>query len=68
MGKGYSVNVPWSSGGMGDEDYFVAMEYVVLPIAKQYNPDIIIISAGFDAAEGDPLGTMPVRAPCPVCG
>ncbi|XP_021849863.2 histone deacetylase 15 [Spinacia oleracea] len=54
--EGYCVNVPWSCGGVGDNDYIFAFEHVVLPIAQEFVPDFIIISAGFDAARGDPLG------------
>ncbi|KAG1347977.1 hypothetical protein COCNU_06G018060 [Cocos nucifera] len=54
--KGYSVNIPWSCGGVGDNDYIFAFQHVVLPIALEFAPDITIISAGFDAARGDPLG------------
>ncbi|KAJ6796528.1 histone deacetylase 15-like isoform X2 [Iris pallida] len=55
-GKGYSVNIPWSCGGIGDNDYIFAFQHIVLPIASEFGPDITIISAGFDAARGDPLG------------
>ncbi|GMH41611.1 hypothetical protein BSKO_09521 [Bryopsis sp. KO-2023] len=55
-GEGYSVNIPWDCEGMGDEDYLASMEHIVLPIANEFDPHLIIISAGFDAAEGDPLG------------
>ncbi|XP_020087205.1 histone deacetylase 15 isoform X1 [Ananas comosus] len=58
--EGYSVNIPWSRGGVGDNDYFFAFQHVVLPIASEFAPDIIIISAGFDAARGDPLGCCDV--------
>ncbi|XP_049931862.1 histone deacetylase 15 [Nymphaea colorata] len=54
--EGYSVNIPWKCGGIGDNDYLFAFEQVVLPIALQFAPDFTIISAGFDAAQGDPLG------------
>lgn len=37
---------------MGDTEYLAAFKYIVIPIARQYNPDIVIVSAGFDAAEG----------------
>ncbi|KAI3785618.1 hypothetical protein L1987_44742 [Smallanthus sonchifolius] len=47
-GEGYCVNVPWSRGGVGDNDYIFAFEHIVLPIA------------GFDAARGDPLGCCDV--------
>lgn len=55
-GEGYSVNVPWPRGGMGNGDYLCVFQHLVLPIAYEFAPDIIIVSAGFDAAEGDPLG------------
>ncbi len=55
-GEGFSVNVPWPSGGMGDGDYIYAFDHVVMPIAREFDPDMVIISAGFDAAEGDLLG------------
>lgn len=56
QGQGYTVNIPWDCGGMGDDDYIAAFQHVILPIAKEYGPDMTILSAGFDAAEGDPLG------------
>ncbi|OIT05326.1 PREDICTED: histone deacetylase 15 [Nicotiana attenuata] len=58
--EGYCVNIPWSRGGVGDKDYIFAFEQVVLPIALEFNPDFTIISAGFDAARGDPLGCCDV--------
>lgn len=54
--EGYCVNVPWSRGRVGDNDYIFAFQNVVLPIAHDFTPDFTIISAGFDAARGDPLG------------
>ncbi|XP_062189050.1 histone deacetylase 15 isoform X2 [Phragmites australis] len=59
-GQGFSVNVPWSRGGVGDNDYIFAFQNIVLPIAAEFAPDITIISAGFDAARGDPLGCCDV--------
>ncbi|XP_057459925.1 histone deacetylase 15 isoform X2 [Actinidia eriantha] len=58
--EGYCVNVPWSRGGVGDNDYLFAFQHVVLPIASEFAPDFTIISAGFDAARGDPLGCCDV--------
>lgn len=55
-GEGYNVNIPWSAAGMGDADYIYAMNRVILPIAIEFDPDLVIISSGFDAAEGDPIG------------
>ncbi|XVF53948.1 hypothetical protein PTKIN_Ptkin05aG0141500 [Pterospermum kingtungense] len=58
--EGYCVNIPWSRGGVGDNDYIFAFQHVVLPIAFKFAPDFTIISAGFDAARGDPLGCCDV--------
>ncbi|KAL2462854.1 Histone deacetylase 15 [Forsythia ovata] len=58
--EGYCVNVPWSRGGVGDNDYVFAFQHAVLPIASEFAPDFTIISAGFDAARGDPLGCCDV--------
>ncbi|CAO1639065.1 unnamed protein product [Sympodiomycopsis kandeliae] len=55
-GLGYSINIPWPMGGMGDGEYLYAFHQVVMPIAAEFGPDLVIISAGFDAAKGDPLG------------
>ncbi|KAI9034571.1 hypothetical protein DFJ74DRAFT_600963 [Hyaloraphidium curvatum] len=56
-GTGFNVNVPWEGGGgLGDADYIHAFQRVVMPIATEYNPELVIISAGFDAAMDDPLG------------
>jgi len=55
-GLGYNINVPWPCGGMGDADYLYVFEKIVMPIARQYKPEMVIVSAGFDAALGDELG------------
>lgn len=55
-GRGYNVNIPWPEAGMGDEDYIFAFQRLVMPIALEFNPDFVIVSAGFDAAKNDPLG------------
>jgi acetoin utilization deacetylase AcuC-like enzyme len=54
---GRTVNVPWP-GGMGDADYAEAFRRILLPVAEEFAPDVILVSAGFDAARGDPLGSM----------
>lgn len=59
-GEGFNVNIPWNSTGMCDGDYLAAMYKVVMPICQEYKPDLVIISAGFDAAEGDPIGLCKV--------
>ncbi|KAJ3024002.1 Histone deacetylase hda1 [Thoreauomyces humboldtii] len=54
--KGRNVNVPWPCGGMSDADYAHAFHALVMPIAYEFQPEIVLVSAGFDAAQGDPLG------------
>ncbi|KAL5749051.1 hypothetical protein ACOSP7_026090 [Xanthoceras sorbifolium] len=55
-GAGYNINVPWENGQCGDADYLAVWDNILVPVAKEFDPDMIIISAGFDAAIGDPLG------------
>lgn len=55
-GVGRNVNIPWETAGMTDGDYLYAFQQVIMPIAQDFNPDMVIVSAGFDAAEGDMLG------------
>jgi len=58
-GKGYTVNVPLVAGG-GDAVYASAFERVVLPVLEAYAPELVLVSAGFDAAARDPLAQMEV--------
>jgi histone deacetylase 6 len=63
-GLGKNVNIPWPEHGMGDAEYIHAFQEVVVPIAMEFDPDLVIISAGFDAAEGDVLGGCLVTPAC----
>ena len=45
---------------IGDSDYIFACETFFFPIIREFAPDMIIISAGFDSAKGDPLGGIAV--------
>jgi acetoin utilization deacetylase AcuC-like enzyme len=56
-GKGYTVNVPLTAGG-GDAVYRAAFERVILPVLEEYKPQLVLISAGFDASARDPLAEM----------
>jgi acetoin utilization deacetylase AcuC-like enzyme len=58
-GEGFTVNVPLS-GGYGDGEYVGIFERVFRPIAIEFNPEIILVSAGFDTHKEDPLGGMRV--------
>jgi histone deacetylase 6 len=57
--RGRTVNVPWPRG-RGDADYLAAFERVLLPIAESFRPELVLVSCGFDAADGDLLGEMRV--------
>lgn len=63
-GAGYTVNVPWDAGNIGNGDYMAAMQQVILPIAREFAPNLILISAGFDAADGDPIGGCCLTPEC----
>ena len=41
---------------MGDREYMAAFHRLVMPIAYAFRPQLVLVSAGFDAADGDPLG------------
>jgi acetoin utilization deacetylase AcuC-like enzyme len=56
-GRGFTVNLPLEAGAT-DDDYRVAFEDVVLPVTRQFSPDVLLVSAGFDAHVRDPLGGM----------
>ena len=56
-GEGYTVNAPLSPGS-GDEAVSELLDEVFLPIARQFNPDIVIISSGYDSHHLDPLGGL----------
>ncbi|XP_077371116.1 histone deacetylase 7 isoform X2 [Festucalex cinctus] len=68
-GEGFNVNVAWTGGldpPMGDAEYLAAFRTVMMPIAQEFAPDVVLVSAGFDAAEGNPapLGGYKVSAKC----
>uniref|UniRef100_A0A8D0ASR4 Histone deacetylase n=1 Tax=Sander lucioperca TaxID=283035 RepID=A0A8D0ASR4_SANLU len=68
-GVGFNVNIAWTGGvepPMGDVEYLTAFRTVVMPIAHQFSPDVVLVSAGFDAVEGhqSPLGGYNVSAKC----
>jgi acetoin utilization deacetylase AcuC-like enzyme len=58
-GEGYTVNLAFPAG-CGDAEYREAFTRIVEPIAHQYAPQFVLISAGFDAHTRDPLGGMEV--------
>jgi acetoin utilization deacetylase AcuC-like enzyme len=56
-----TVNVPMSAGS-GDEEYLRAFDHVVAPAIERFDPQLLLVSAGFDAHADDPLAGMRVTA------
>lgn len=56
-GEGYTVNVP-VRGGQGDAEYMAILHDIFQPITGEFAPQLILISAGFDAHQNDPLANM----------
>eukprot|EP00760_Papus_ankaliazontas_P002345 PhM_4_TR10956/c0_g1_i1/m.36411/K11407/HDAC6; histone deacetylase 6 len=57
-GTGYNINIGWPAHHFGDLEYVHVTEKFLVPIIKEFAPDLIIIAAGFDAVAGDTLGAM----------
>ncbi|MFD1685414.1 histone deacetylase family protein [Halobellus litoreus] len=58
-GEGTTLNVPLSAGA-GDEDYLLAVEELLRPVVERFDPDLFVVSAGFDAHRHDPISRMRV--------
>jgi acetoin utilization deacetylase AcuC-like enzyme len=58
-GNETTLNIPLPAG-CGDAEYAEAMERLALPALEAFAPDLLLVSAGFDAAAGDPIGGMQV--------
>lgn len=56
-GLGSTVNIPMPAGA-GDADYCAAWRELVMPVAKAFAPDFVLVSAGFDAHRDDPLAMV----------
>ncbi len=58
-GEGFTINVPLAPGKT-DEDYLFIFDRLLAPVAAEFKPEFILVSAGFDIFAGDPLGGMMV--------
>jgi acetoin utilization deacetylase AcuC-like enzyme len=58
-GEGFTVNMP-VPGGSGDDVFLSHVAHVVVPLARAYAPDLLLVSAGYDAHADDPLATCTV--------
>ncbi|GIY38857.1 histone deacetylase 6 [Caerostris extrusa] len=61
--QGFNVNVPLNNIGQGNAEYLAIFNNVLLPIAYEFCPELVLISAGYDAAIGCPEGEMRVTPP-----
>ncbi len=59
VGAGHTINIPLS-GGEGDMEYARIVNELIVPVTRAYQPELILISCGFDIYDGDPLGGMRV--------
>jgi acetoin utilization deacetylase AcuC-like enzyme len=55
-GEGYTVNLPVAPGASGDE-FLALVQHVAVPVARAFQPGLIVISAGYDAHRADPLAS-----------
>jgi acetoin utilization deacetylase AcuC-like enzyme/nucleotide-binding universal stress UspA family protein len=60
-GEGYTVNIPLP-GGYGPGDYVSLLQLALRPLALEFKPDLILVSAGFDTHPSDPMGNMRVSS------
>ena len=56
-GKGFTLNVPLSAGA-GNDRYLLALDVAILPKLRDYRPELVMVSAGYDCHRDDPLGSM----------
>lgn len=54
-GKGFTINVPMKKG-TGNNDIISVFKEIIIPAAKEFKPELTLISAGFDSRKDDPLG------------
>jgi acetoin utilization deacetylase AcuC-like enzyme len=55
-GQGYNINLPMR-GGSGDREYLAAFRERIIPALDEFGPEFVLISAGFDGHEDDPLSS-----------
>ena len=68
-GIGFNVNIGWTgtlNPPMGDAEYLAAFRSIVMPIAREFDPEIVLVACGFDGARGHPapLGGYLISPAC----
>jgi acetoin utilization deacetylase AcuC-like enzyme len=61
-GMGYNINIALNGTGYGDSDYMMIFDQIIMPVGNAFCPDVVLVSCGFDAGRGDPLGEFDVTA------
>jgi acetoin utilization deacetylase AcuC-like enzyme len=54
QGRGFTINLPVPAGA-GDEAWLSLLEWIVVPAGERFRPDLVLVSAGFDAHRDDPI-------------
>jgi len=62
-GEGFTVNLPVPAGS-GPQEWLGLLEHVVEPAARDFRPDLVLVSAGFDAHRDDPLADCALDTQC----
>lgn len=62
-GKGYTINVPLPPETC-DKSYLRVFDEIVIPVMKEFRPELVFVSAGYDAHHSDPLGGMRLSTRC----
>src|SRR5438105_10087053 len=60
-GEGFSINLPVPPGS-GEDEWLSLVEHVVMPAAREFEPQLVLVSAGFDAHRADPLANCRLEA------
>ncbi len=60
-GEGFTLNLPLPAGA-GEDEWLGYVEHIVAPVAREYNPDLVLLSAGFDGHRDDPLADCRLEA------
>ncbi|CAL1298744.1 unnamed protein product [Larinioides sclopetarius] len=61
--QGFNINVPLNSSRQGNAEYLAIFNNILLPVAHEFNPELVLISSGYDAALGCPEGEMKLTPP-----
>ncbi|CAH8481920.1 unnamed protein product [Dicrocoelium dendriticum] len=62
-GRGFNINIALNDKNIGDADYLAIFHRLILPVAYEFDPDLVLVSAGYDCAYGCPLGQLEVSPP-----